>query len=246
MTYAELLKKYIKESRYTLEEISGLLLQKGLSASREHLSRLQNGKVPPASDEINKAIADITGGDAEELIWCAYIEKAPEEVKNKLSNIKKEQRNSENHLGSTVVDDATTIPKGTKIQYALAEIVLERDSTIKGIREELSSKYPELNSPAASFVYSAPEKILMPVVQAGKKAGPVKTFSEKDEKDIAKRMEEIKKDLSSDGGLSFLGEPMSEEAIESLIEAMEYAVRQTQRINKKYIPKKYRKDDENN
>ncbi|MED1742235.1 helix-turn-helix transcriptional regulator [Bacillus swezeyi] len=69
--------------------------------------------------------------------------------------------------------------------------------------------------------------------------------SEKDEKDIAKRMEQIKEDLKNVEGLSFSGEPMSEEAIESLLEAMEYAVRQTQRINKKYIPKKYRKGDDN-
>ncbi len=64
--------------------------------------------------------------------------------------------------------------------------------------------------------------------------------AEKDEKDIAKRMEEIKKDLSSQDGLMFSGEPLSEEAVESLMEAMEHMVRQTQRINKKYIPKKYR------
>jgi HTH-type transcriptional regulator, competence development regulator len=70
------------------------------------------------------------------------------------------------------------------------------------------------------------------------------SLSEKDEKDIAKRMEEIKKDLASEDGLMFNGEPMSEEAVESFLEAMEYAVRQTQRINKKYIPKKYR-DKEN-
>jgi transcriptional regulator with XRE-family HTH domain len=65
----------------------------------------------------------------------------------------------------------------------------------------------------------------------------------KDEKDIAKRMEEIRMDLTRQDGLSFDGEPMSEEAIESLMEAMEHVVRQTQRINKKYIPKKHRKDD---
>jgi transcriptional regulator with XRE-family HTH domain len=69
------------------------------------------------------------------------------------------------------------------------------------------------------------------------------SMREKSEKDIAKRMEQIKKDLSNEDGLSFHGEPMSEEAIDSLLEAMEYAVRQTQRINKKYIPKKHRKDD---
>jgi transcriptional regulator with XRE-family HTH domain len=68
-------------------------------------------------------------------------------------------------------------------------------------------------------------------------------YNEKDEKDIAKRMEEIRKDLTNQDGLSFDGEPMSEEAIESLMDAMEHIVRQTQRINKKYIPKKYRKDN---
>ncbi|MED5052659.1 helix-turn-helix transcriptional regulator [Anoxybacillus rupiensis] len=67
-------------------------------------------------------------------------------------------------------------------------------------------------------------------------------FTEKDEKDIAKRMEKIKQDLAADGGLSFYGEPLSEEAKESLLEAMEYAVRQAQRINKKYTPKKYREE----
>ncbi|MEC1613226.1 helix-turn-helix transcriptional regulator [Bacillus mojavensis] len=69
-------------------------------------------------------------------------------------------------------------------------------------------------------------------------------YNAKEEKDIAKRMEEIKRDLENSDGLSFSGEPMSPEAVESLMEAMEHIVRQTQRINKKYTPKKYRKDDQ--
>lgn len=81
--------------------------------------------------------------------------------------------------------------------------------------------------------------------QAEDLAKHIDEISEKDEKDIAKRMEQIKEDLKNAEGLSFSGEPMSEEAIESLLEAMEYAVRQTQRINKKYIPKKHRKGDDN-
>lgn len=74
------------------------------------------------------------------------------------------------------------------------------------------------------------------------KEGPAE-YNAKEEKDIAKRMEEIRRDLENSDGLSFSGEPMSPEAIESLMEAMEHIVRQTQRINKKYTPKKYRKDD---
>lgn len=57
----------------------------------------------------------------------------------------------------------------------------------------------------------------------------------------------MKKDLiegSADGkGLSFMGEPISEEAIESLLEALEHAERIATLANKKYIPRKYRKKD---
>jgi transcriptional regulator with XRE-family HTH domain len=82
------------------------------------------------------------------------------------------------------------------------------------------------------------------ILYGNKEKSTPQDFTENDERDIAKRMEEIKKDLTSEDGLMFNGEPMSEEAVESFLEAMEYAVRQTQRINKKYIPKKYR-DKEN-
>ncbi|MFP7483351.1 helix-turn-helix domain-containing protein [Priestia filamentosa] len=73
-----------------------------------------------------------------------------------------------------------------------------------------------------------------------------KNLTEKDEKDIAKRMEKFKEDLTKTDGLSFYGEPMSEEALESFLDAVEYTMRQTKRINKKYIPKKYREDKDKN
>lgn len=69
-------------------------------------------------------------------------------------------------------------------------------------------------------------------------------LTEKDEKDIAKRMEKMKEDLLSGGdgdGLSFMGEPLSEEATESLLEALEHAERIATLTNKKFIPKKHRK-----
>ncbi len=74
---------------------------------------------------------------------------------------------------------------------------------------------------------------------------PNEQVAPKDEKDIAKRMEEIKKDLQGEDGLMFSGEPMSQEAVESLLDAMEYIVKQTKVINKKYVPKKYRNPDDN-
>lgn len=65
----------------------------------------------------------------------------------------------------------------------------------------------------------------------------------KADKDIAKRLEKFKKELENTDGLAFDGEPMSDEAKESLIESMELLFRQTQRINKKFTPKKYRDDE---
>lgn len=71
-----------------------------------------------------------------------------------------------------------------------------------------------------------------------------KETSEKDERDIARRMDKMKRDLiegNADGeGLNFMGEPMSEEAIESLLEALEHAERIATLANKKYTPNKYR------
>lgn len=74
--------------------------------------------------------------------------------------------------------------------------------------------------------------------------GRVQRLTEKDERDIAKRMEKMKKDLiegnANGEGLNFMGEPMSPEAIESLLEALEHAERIATLANKKYTPKKYR------
>ncbi len=69
-------------------------------------------------------------------------------------------------------------------------------------------------------------------------------LTERDNSDIAKRMGRMKKDLiegSSNGeALNFMGEPMSEEAIESLLEALEHAERIATLANKKYAPNKFK------
>lgn len=64
-------------------------------------------------------------------------------------------------------------------------------------------------------------------------------LTEKDEKDITKDIEELKKKLKTSEGLMFDGEPASEEAIQSVLDAMSFGIRQAKLINKKYKPKKY-------
>lgn len=67
--------------------------------------------------------------------------------------------------------------------------------------------------------------------------------STKEERDIAKRLEKFREEIENSDGLAFSGEPLSDEAKESLIESMDHIFRQTQRINKKYTPKKFRDDE---
>lgn len=67
-------------------------------------------------------------------------------------------------------------------------------------------------------------------------------LKEKDERDITKQLERFKEELEISDELVFDGKPMSDEAKESLLESMELLFRQTQRLNKKYTPKKYREN----
>lgn len=67
-------------------------------------------------------------------------------------------------------------------------------------------------------------------------------FTSKDERDIAKKLENILESMNSDTALSFNGEPMDEETQELVKEAIESNLRLTKKLAKaKFTPKKYRK-----
>ncbi len=69
------------------------------------------------------------------------------------------------------------------------------------------------------------------------------TFNKKDERDIAKDLERLRTNLESGEGLMFDGDPLSDEAKESILAAMEIGLKMAKAKNKeKYTPKKYRKD----
>jgi transcriptional regulator with XRE-family HTH domain len=66
----------------------------------------------------------------------------------------------------------------------------------------------------------------------------------KDEKDIAKKLENIIKELDSETGLSFSGEPMDDETRELIKMQIEHNLRLAKQLaKKKFTPKKYRKSD---
>lgn len=85
MRYHELLSQLIDNSGLTLGEITLRLAKKNIKISKSYISKLKNGLKPPASEEINIALAEITNGDVDELVKLAYLEKAPESFKKELA-----------------------------------------------------------------------------------------------------------------------------------------------------------------
>ena len=69
------------------------------------------------------------------------------------------------------------------------------------------------------------------------------TLNKKDARDIAKTLGQLKETLENEEGLMFDGNPMTDEAKESILAAMEVGLQMAKLKNKeKYTPKKYRKN----
>lgn len=86
MNYKELLGQAIDQSDLSLSKISMELNKLGFKSDKSYLSKLQNGKLPPAGDKFNEALAKVLGIDAIKLKTAAYREKIPEEVLEKLKD----------------------------------------------------------------------------------------------------------------------------------------------------------------
>jgi len=70
-------------------------------------------------------------------------------------------------------------------------------------------------------------------------------LTQKDEKDIAKKLESILNDLDSESGLAFDGEPLDETTRELVKAQIESNLRLAKQLaKKKFTPKKYRDDSE--
>lgn len=75
-----------------------------------------------------------------------------------------------------------------------------------------------------------------------KEKAPV--ITEKDEKDIQKRIANVLDDLHAGDGLMYDGEPMDDETRELIALALEQGMRVAKiKAKKKYTPKKYRRED---
>ncbi|AYK05296.1 MULTISPECIES: hypothetical protein [Brevibacillus] len=88
MKYSDILRQCIENSCLSLSQICNQLQKYGFKTNKGYLSKLQNGRIPPAGDELNDAISKVIGINAIKLKVAAYRERIPNDI---LKELKKEQ-----------------------------------------------------------------------------------------------------------------------------------------------------------
>ena len=82
MDYYQMLNRAIAESGYSLRQISRKCQEEGLSITPSYISQLKNGKLPPPSWEVTKALSKVLNTPYEsKMIFQGYLEKAPDIIK---------------------------------------------------------------------------------------------------------------------------------------------------------------------
>ncbi|WJQ82602.1 LexA family transcriptional regulator [Brevibacillus brevis] len=87
MNYADTLSQMVDKSGLTLKDLSEKCTVLGVKVAPSYISKLKTNKQPPASDEVNIALAKACGQEPDLLLFKAYVEKAPEIVKEFLEKI---------------------------------------------------------------------------------------------------------------------------------------------------------------
>jgi len=80
MRYADLLKKGIAKRGLSLNQIVFQLAKRDICLDKAILSKMQNGKHPPAKDDINIVLADVLQINSTEFRLAAVKEIIPESL----------------------------------------------------------------------------------------------------------------------------------------------------------------------
>jgi ribosome-binding protein aMBF1 (putative translation factor) len=80
MDYQTLLKRGIEQKGLSLTQISFRLAKKDICLDKSVISKLQNGKIPPAKDEVNIALAEILDIDIDQFRLAAAKEILPKSL----------------------------------------------------------------------------------------------------------------------------------------------------------------------
>lgn len=249
LKYKDLLQKYISDSGLSLSKISDKLKEKGFSTDKGYLSKLQNGKIPPAGEDLNRALAEVIGGSSEELIISAYMEKAPEELREQFENLDS-ITSSIDGIFQMMRKEAQQNP----VFYESTRQLVADHFKMMG-SEDIEENIQNVDD-LFGFIdknYGFDQKIQLiggyfVILNSGPKRNYKKDnlpeLTKKDEKDIAKKLENILESMETDTALSFDGEPMDEETKELVRAAIESNLQLTKKLaKKKFTPKKYRDEE---
>lgn len=136
-------------------------------------------------------------------------------------------------------------------QKELAAELFVSQQTVAKWETDRSTPNPEMISKIAQYFEVSSDYLLgisnlksaaVKNSEAADENKKMSVLNKKDERQIEKILERAKKELTSQEGLMFDGDPASPEAIESILSAMELGLQAAKMKNKeKYTPKKYKK-----
>lgn len=144
MSYSELLKRYISQSKLSLSEIEEHMRSKGFASNKSYISKLQNGIHPPAGEDITRALAEVTGGDVNKLIIAAQMERLKPILGALGEELFKEHLNSV--LGNMVTGDffvdklPTELKQLEEYHVLLRKMILLSGLTLGDIVQKFSIK----------------------------------------------------------------------------------------------------------
>ncbi|MGG2027565.1 helix-turn-helix domain-containing protein [Gottfriedia sp. S16(2024)] len=185
--YYKLLKQYIKNSNLSLTDIAKELNKLGFSKDKSYLSKLQNAKLTPPEEKLTRAIAKVTGGNAEELIWCAYIINAPERLKTPLRNISEEVFNlTKNEINGNlkfdvVYKEQNVEDRSKKFAEFIRQTRLQNNLSIKCLATKANVSHSYISQiengkrgiPSTEILRKLAEPLGVPVIQLYQLAGYV-------------------------------------------------------------------------
>ncbi|MEJ9210086.1 helix-turn-helix domain-containing protein [Bacillus smithii] len=132
--------------------------------------------------------------------------------------------------------------RGKRSQEEVAQKIGISRARLSHYETGRSDPDPEVIKKLADFYGVTTDYLLGKTDDPNLVSGDLPKLTEKDEKDIAKKLRAIADELASGTGLAFDGEPLDDATRELVLEQIESNLRIAKKLaKKKFTPKKYRK-----
>lgn len=147
-------------------------------------------------------------------------------------------RNAQNYRGDIVFYDKFVYlcqQKGVSPSKAAVDAGISKSLVTKWKNNKVAIPSPDVLTRLSKY-------FSVPVSELIEEENEKPVLTQKDERDVARNLEKIMADLENSGDLMFDGDPMSDEARESIRSALKLGLEAAKLKNKEvYTPKKYRK-----